>query len=136
MHGVKNLLIKIGINGLALWVATLIVGGVTLKVSDNAANPTKEKVLTILIVACIFALVNTFIKPLVMIASFGLLILTLGLVTFVINALMLLLTSKICEHYQVRFHVDSFGAALLGSLVITVVSVLLHSVEKKADNRR
>ena len=136
MHGVKNLLIKIGINGLALWIATLVVGGVHLQVSDTDQHATKEKVLTILIVACIFALVNTFIKPLVMIASFGLLILTLGLITFVINALMLLLTSKICEHYGVRFHVDSFGAALLGSLVITVVSLLLHSLEKSTESRR
>ena len=55
-------------------------------------------------------------------------ILTLGLITFVINALMLLLTSKICDHYQVRFHVDGFGSALLGALVITVVSLALHSM--------
>ena len=135
MRGVKKLLIKIGINGLALWAATLFVSGVQIEAAPNATNETQQKVLTILLVAVIFALVNTFIKPLVMIASFGLLILTLGLITFVINALMLLLTSKICEHYHVRFHVDSFGAALLGSLVITIVSMILHSAEKAESKR-
>ena len=63
-----------------------------------------------LVVAVIFAAVNTLVKPLVQIATFGVFLLTLGLITFVVNALMLALTSKICEHYQVRFHVDGLGA--------------------------
>jgi putative membrane protein len=128
MPRVKKLLVKIGINGVALWITTLVVHGVKIEVAPGAPDSTKEKVITVLVAAVIFALVNTFIKPLVLIASFGLLILTLGLITFIINALMLLLTSKICEHYQVRFHVDGFGSALLGALVITVVSLALHAM--------
>ena len=128
MPRVKKLLVKIGINGVALWITTLVVHGVKIEVAPGAPDGTKEKVLTLLAAAVIFALVNTFIKPLVMIASFGLLFLTLGLITFVINALMLLLTSKICEHYQVRFHVDGFGSAILGALVITIVSLALHAM--------
>lgn len=128
MPGVKKLLAKIAINGVALWITTLLVHGVQIQVAPGAADSTKEKVLTVLLAAVVFALVNTFIKPLVMMLSFGLLFLTLGLITFVINALMLLLTSKICEHYSVRFHVDGFVAALLGALVITVVSMALHSL--------
>lgn len=128
MPRVKKLLVKIGINGVALWITTLLVHGVQIQVAPGAPDGTREKVLTVLVAAVIFALVNTFIRPLVLIASFGLLILTLGLITFVINALMLLLTSKICEHYQVRFHVDGFGSALLGALVITVVSLALHAM--------
>jgi putative membrane protein len=125
---VKKLLLKIGINGIALWVTTLVVSGVKIVVDPNAPDATKQKVLTVLIVAVIFAAVNTLVKPLVQIATFGLFILTLGLITFVINALMLLLTSKICEHYQVRFHVDGFLSALIGALVITVVSIALHAM--------
>jgi putative membrane protein len=128
MPGVKKLIVKIGINGIALWVTTLLVHGVTIDVASGAPDATKEKVITVLLAAVVFALVNTFVKPLVMIASFGLLFLTLGLITFVINALMLLLTSKICEHYQVRFHVSGFGSAILGALVITVVSLALHAM--------
>ncbi|ACU77633.1 membrane protein of unknown function [Catenulispora acidiphila DSM 44928] len=124
----KNLLLKIGINGIALWVTTLVVSGVKILVEPNAPNATRQKVLTILIVAIIFAAVNTLVKPLVQIATFGLFLLTLGLITFVINALMLLLTSKICDHYQVRFHVDGLAAALIGALVISVVSIALHAM--------
>ena len=124
----KKLLLKIGINGVALWVTTLVVSGVKIQVDPNEPNATREKVLTVLIVAVIFAAVNTLVKPLVQIATFGLFILTLGLITFVINALMLGLTSKICEHYHVRFHVDGFTAALVGALVITVVSLALHAM--------
>jgi len=129
MPGVKKLLLKIGINGVALWVTTLVVSGVTIQADLNApGNANEQKVLTVLIVAAVFAAVNTLVKPLVKIATFGLLILTLGLITFVINALMLLLTSKICEHYHVRFHVDGLGAALVGALVISVVSIALHAM--------
>ena len=123
----KKLLLKIGINGVALWVTTLVVSGVKILVDPGAPDATKQKVLTVLVVAVIFAAVNTLVKPLVQIATFGLFILTLGLITFVINALMLALTSKICEHYHVRFHVDGFGSALLGALVISVVSIALHA---------
>jgi putative membrane protein len=125
---VKKLLLKIGINGVALWVTTLVVSGVKIVVDPDAPDATKQKVITVLIVAVVFAAVNTLVKPLVQIATFGLFILTLGLITFVINALMLLLTSKVCDHYHVRFHVDGLGAALIGALVISVVSIALHAM--------
>ena len=57
-----------------------------------------------------------------------LVIVTLGLITFVINALMLWLTSAICAHFAVQFHVKNFISALVGSLIITAVSLLLHAV--------
>jgi putative membrane protein len=82
----------------------------------------------VLIVALIFGLVNTFIRPVVKLFSFGLIILTLGLITFVINALMLLLTSAICGHFAVHFHVKNFVSALIGSLIITAVSMVLHAL--------
>ena len=124
----KKLLLKVGINGVALWVTTLIVSGVKIQVAPNAPDHVKQEVITLLIVAAIFALVNTLVKPLVKLATFPLFILSLGLITFVINALMLLLTSKICEHYQVKFHVDGFVSALIGAFVITVVSIALHAM--------
>jgi putative membrane protein len=125
---VKKIAIKIGVNALALWAAAYFVSGVQIQVNAGAPNATKEKVITLLIVAAIFAVVNTLVKPLVKLLTFPLFFLTLGLITFVINALMLLLTSKICESYQVKFHVDGFTSALLGSLVITIVSLALHAM--------
>jgi putative membrane protein len=125
---VKKIAVKIGINALALWAAAYLVHGVHILADPGAPDATKQKVITVLLVAVVFALVNTFVKPLVKLLTFPLFLMTLGLITFVINALMLLLTSKICENYHVRFHVDGFTSALLGSLVITVVSMALHAL--------
>jgi putative membrane protein len=119
----KKFLIKIGINAIGLYVASIVVrSGISFQ--GHGAR----LVWTVLIVAVIFGLVNTFIRPIVKLLSFGLIILTLGLITFVINALMLWLTSKISEHFSVRFEVKDFWAALLGSLVITAISMVAHAL--------
>ncbi|MGH6655092.1 MAG: phage holin family protein [Actinocrinis sp.] len=118
----KKFVIKILVNAVGLYVASLVV------TSGIAFHGTGfQLVWTVLLVALIFGLVNTFIRPVVKLFSFGIQLLTLGLFTFVINALMLLLTSKISDHFAVRFHVSSFWYALLGSLIITAVSILLHA---------
>jgi putative membrane protein len=83
-------------------------------------------VLTLLIVAAIFGIVNAVVKPIAKLLSLPFIILTLGLLIFVINALMLLLTSWITGKLDVQFHVTGFGAALLGALVITLVGMLLN----------
>ena len=122
----KKFAIKIAVNAIALWVASLVLkSGITF---DRAGGSNVQLVETVLIVALIFGLVNTFIRPIVKLFSFGLLFLTLGLITFVINALMLWLTSAICAHFAVQFHVKNFISALVGSLIITAVSLLLHAV--------
>jgi len=122
----KKFVIKIGVNAVALWVASLILkSGITF---DRAGGSTAQLVETVLIVALIFGLVNTFIRPVVKLFSFGLIVLTLGLITFVINALMLLLTSAICSHFAVHFHVKNFVSALIGSLIITAVSMAAHAL--------
>jgi len=79
----------------------------------------------VLIVALIFGLVNTFIRPLIKLLALPLLILSLGLFTFVINALMLLLTSLISAEFDLGFHVTGFKAAFWGSLVISLVSMVI-----------
>jgi len=117
----QALLIRLVVNAVALWVAALVVTGV-----DLGAGTTSEKVITLLIVAAIFGLVNAVIKPVVKLLSLPLYILTLGLITFVINAFMLLLTGWICDALDVPFTVDGFLAALLGGLVVSFVSFLLN----------
>ena len=122
----KKFVVKIAINAVALWVASLVLkSGITF---DRAGGSNLQLVGTVLIVALIFGLVNTFIRPLVKLFSFGLIILTLGLITFVINALMLMLTSAICSHFAVHFHVKNFISDLVGSLIITVVSLVLQAL--------
>jgi putative membrane protein len=118
-----NLLIRLLANAVALAVATWVVGGITLQ-----GNDTGRRVLTLLIVAAIFGVVNAVVKPVVKLLSLPFIILTLGLLLFVINALMLMLTSWITGELDVPFHVSGFGSALLGALVITVVGVLLNAV--------
>ncbi len=119
----KNLLIRLLANAIALGVATWVVGGITLQGPSTA-----RQVLTLLIVAAIFGLVNAVVKPIAKLLSLPFIILTLGLLIFVINALMLMLTSWISGQLEVTFHVDGFVDALLGSLVITLVSWLLSVV--------
>ncbi len=79
----------------------------------------------ILIVGVIFGLVNTFIRPFVKLFALPLLILSLGLFSFVINALMLLLTSLLSAEFGLGFHVTGFKAAFWGALVISLISMVL-----------
>jgi putative membrane protein len=88
-------------------------------------SPTTNDWGTLLIVALIFGLVNAVIRPLLILLSLPLEILTLGLFIFVINAFMLLLTSWIAQAIGLGFRVDKFFAALLGALIISVVSFIL-----------
>jgi len=119
----KKFVIKILVNAVGLYVASLVVKSGIAFVGTGG-----QLVETVLIVALVFGLVNTFIRPVVKLFSFGITLVTLGLFTFVINALMLWLTSKISEHFAVQFHVKDFLSALLGSLVITVVSLVLNAL--------
>lgn len=119
-----NLLIRLLVNAVALAVATWLIPGITLQ--EGAENT--DRAITLIIVAVIFGLVNALIRPIVKVLALPLIILTLGLITFVINALMLWLTSWITGEFEVAFHVDGFWPALIGALVITVVGWILDAV--------
>ena len=108
-------LLRLVVNGVALWVATKIVSGVTY---DGSA-------LAFLAVALVFGLLNALVRPVLTLLSCPLMILTLGLFTFVINAVILWLTSLLSASLGLGFHVSSLWAAFVGALVTTVVSVLL-----------
>jgi len=79
----------------------------------------------ILLVGLLFGLVNTVIRPLVTLFTFPLLILTLGIFTFIINAMMLSLTSWLSEELHLGFVVHGFKPAFWGALVISIVSLVL-----------
>ncbi|MET9612372.1 phage holin family protein [Kitasatospora indigofera] len=114
----KSFAIKTLINAAAIWVAAWIVTGITLSGQDGWG----QKTFTVIAVALIFGVVNWLIKPVVKLFFLPLFVLTLGLVTFVINALMLLLTSWASDKLDLDFHVDGFWAALFGALIISLVS--------------
>ncbi|MGP9019770.1 phage holin family protein [Streptomyces sp. BR1] len=119
----KNFVVKTIANAAALAVAIWLVKDITLT-GDN----TGKKALTLVLVALVFGVVNFVVKPIVKFLSFPLFILTLGLITFVINALMLLLTSWLAGKLNLNFHVHGFWTAVLGGLIISIVSWAMHMV--------
>ncbi|MEU8826158.1 phage holin family protein [Streptomyces sp. NPDC048636] len=119
----KNFLVKTLANAGALGVAIWLLKDITL-----TGENTGRKTLTLILVALVFGVVNVVVKPIVKVLAFPLFILTLGLITLVINALMLLLTSWTAGKLDLTFHVDGFGTALLGGLIISIVAWALHMV--------
>jgi putative membrane protein len=111
-------------NIVALWVAAEILSGIGY--DDN------EWVLVL--AALVFSLANIFIKPLVILFTLPLVILTLGIALFFVNLLMLYLTSWVVD----EFTVDSFGAAILATLIIWVVNMILEALFNRdaRDTRR
>jgi putative membrane protein len=116
-------IVRILAGAVALAVAAWLIEGITV-----GPGTTGERLFTLLAVALIFGLVNAIIRPIVRLISIPLFILTLGLFTFVVNALMLMLTAWIGEQFDLAFEVDGFWAALLGALVISVVTFVLNVI--------
>ncbi|MGW5736634.1 MULTISPECIES: phage holin family protein [Streptomyces] len=119
----KNFVVKTIANAAALAVAVWLLDKITL-----TGDSTGKKTLTLIVVALLFGLVNFLVKPVVKVLTFPLFILTLGLITLVVNALMLLLTSWLADKLDVSFHVDGFWTAVLGGLIISIVSWALNVV--------
>jgi putative membrane protein len=119
----KNFIVKTLANAGALGVATWLIADITL-----TGDSTWREALSLILVALVFGVVNWLVKPVVQVLSFPLFILTLGLITLIVNALMLLLTSWLAGKLSVDFHVHGFWTAVLGGLIISVVSWVLHIV--------
>ncbi|MEU3717810.1 phage holin family protein [Streptomyces californicus] len=117
----KNFVVKTIANAGALAVAIWLIGDITLE-----GGGTGRKALTLILVALLFGLVNFVVKPVVQLLTFPLFILTLGLITLVVNALMLLLTSWLAGVLDLSFHVEGFWTAVLGGLIISIVSWALN----------
>ena len=89
----------------------------------------------ILVVGLLFGLINTFIRPFIKLFALPLLIFSLGLFTFIINAMMLSLTSWLSDKFHLGFHVESFKAAFLGALFISVSSMVLSCLIPSDDRK-
>ena len=138
-----RLLLGLVLNAVALWVASVIVPGISLAERHYVASydplPADfvpegagwSAALALLVVAVVFALVNAVVKPIVQLLSLPAIVLSLGLFLLVVNALMLLLTSWITttfEPFGAVYAVDGFLAALLGAIVIGLVNWVLGAV--------
>ncbi|MEJ8649375.1 MULTISPECIES: phage holin family protein [Streptomyces] len=124
----KHFLVKTIANAAALAVAIWLLKDITL-----TGENTGRKILTLVLVALIFGLVNFLVKPVVKLLSFPLFILTLGLITLVVNALMLLLTSWLAGKADLAFHVGGFWTALLGGVIISIVAWAMHMILPDED---
>ena len=82
----------------------------------------------LLVVALVLGLVNALVRPVLRWLACGIIVVTLGLFLLVINAVLLLLAAWLARSFGIGFYVDGFGAAFLGSLVISLVSFLLSMV--------
>jgi putative membrane protein len=121
-------LIWLVVNAGALAVATWLLDGMRLTGSSDS-----DRILTLVIVALIFGVINAVLGPVIKLLSLPFIILTLGLLLLVINALLLMLTSAICGALDVPFQVDGFGTAVLGSIIITIATWLLEAVLPDGD---
>lgn len=115
-------IVQLLINAGALYVAVLLVPGL-----DFAFEPELAWV-KFLLVAFIFGLVNTFVRPVLRILTLPITLMTLGIFLVIINALMLLLTGAISAELDLGLTVADFIAALLGAIVISVVGFVLSMV--------
>jgi putative membrane protein len=114
--------IQLLINAAALYVAVLVVDGLDFNFDREGAW------LEFILVALIFGLVNTFLKPVLRLLTLPITMVTLGLFLLVLNALLLLLVGWISSELSLGLIVDGFLPALLGSIVISIVGWLLSMV--------
>jgi len=120
------------VNALALAVAVWLFDGIRLT-GDSGG----QKLVELLVVGVIFGVVTSFVRPVVRLLSLPLIVLTLGVMLLVINALMLMLTSAIAGGLDIGFHVDGFWTALWGSIVISIALMVLEAVfPERARARR
>ncbi|GIE35257.1 hypothetical protein Ait01nite_083020 [Actinoplanes italicus] len=123
-----GILIRLVITAVSLWIATLVIDGI-----DLTAESTTTKVGTLLAVAVIFGLVNAVLRPIIKTIGCGLYVFTLGLVAILVNGLLLLLTSWIADKLDLAFHVDGVLPAVLGALLVGIVSWLLNMLVPDND---
>jgi putative membrane protein len=106
---------RIVVTAIALWAATRLVSGITFH----------GNWLGLAGVALVFGVLNSFVRPILRFLALPLLIVTLGLFTFVLNAVMLMLTSALSSKFGFDFNVAGFWPAFWGAIVIGIVSFLL-----------
>ncbi|GAA3637973.1 phage holin family protein [Microbacterium awajiense] len=116
-------LIRIVVNAFAIWIVTLIPA-LMVSVIPFPPGETLQLVLTLLLVAAIFALVNTIIGTVIKVLAFPLYILTLGLIGLVINAFLLWLTAWITGFWDWGLRVEDFWWGLVAAIIISLINWL------------
>jgi putative membrane protein len=127
-----KILIRFLVIAVALAVAAWLVPGIRLTGHDHT-----KQVETLLIVAAIFGVINVVLKPIIKTVGCAFYVLTLGLFALVVNGALLLLTSWIAyDKLHEPFHVLNFFSAVIGALIVSVISWLAHLVIPDDGDRR
>ncbi|MDF9715164.1 phage holin family protein [Nocardioides sp. ChNu-99] len=116
------------VNALGIAVAAWLFDGIAFDGATSGQAEIEDKILPLLGVALIFSVVTAFVTPLVKLLSLPLILLTLGLFLFVVNAAMFLFTGWVADRFDIPFTVDGFWTALGASIVITVVTWVVEAV--------
>ncbi len=119
----KKLLIRLGINAIALYAAVALLDGTYI-------FPNSTNWLSFVWLALIFGVVNAVLRPMLMVLSCPLIVLSLGLGTLLINTLLFVLAGWIGSQFGVGFEVNGFWGAFLGALIVSVVSFVLSQMFK------
>ena len=117
-----DFILKLIISSIAVLIATYLLPGV--RIDDN-------NVFTALIVAAVLAFLNAVIKPIMILFTIPITIITLGFFLLIINASIILLTEQLVP----GFHVDGFGWALLFSLILSLVTSILEGIKRKEEDQ-
>ncbi len=131
-------MVKIVINAIAVYVAVLVVPQISFPAAHNLLK-FEGNWWQVIVVAVILAVINTYVKPIVKALSFPITLISLGLFSLVLNALLLLLVAFLSDAVDIKFTIggfppnftaDAFVGALLGSIVISIVSILLGMLDR------
>jgi putative membrane protein len=115
--------IGVFVSAAALGVAAWVVPGIVVAGHSDASRAE-----TLLVVALIFGVINTVLKPIIKTLGCAFYVLTLGLAALVVNGLLLWLASYLADQLKLPFHVTGFVAAVEGALIVAAVSWVLHLV--------
>lgn len=124
---------KLPVKLILRWIASAVAVGLAVYLLPGLEYD--GRIETLFVVALILGLVNAVVRPIIKGLACGLIVLTLGLALFVINALMLYLTSFIAAHFGYGFHVRDFVSALIGAVVISLATWFLSLLIKDKDDR-
>lgn len=133
-----DLLVKIIINAIGVYVAVLLVPQINFPAADNLLT-FEGNWWHVVVVALILALINAYVKPILKVLSFPITLLSMGLFALVLNAFLLLFVAFLAGYAEVNFSIggfppnftaDSFVGALLGSIVISIVTIVLGMLDR------
>ena len=133
-----DLLVKILINAIGVYVAVLVVPQISFPAADNLLK-LQGNWWHVVVVALILAVINSYVKPILKALSFPITLLSLGLFSLVLNAFLLLFVALLAEKVGINFTIggfppaltaDAFVGALIGSIVISLVSIVLGMLDR------